>query len=255
MKKIFAIVTAVLILCSLTVPAMAAEASEASFTPSITYKPQPEIVPVEDEDGNEHIGLVKDGDGNVVGYLDEGCLIVTPIAHVWDEEKDVPADVEKLLTFVYNGLSSGEMELPYNLFTSVVLNPEDMVIRDLFDARWGCEEHPDMIAPEGVVIELTFDLGVAPDTQIFVMTYDEATGKWEPIVSTVNNGDGTVTCVFEHLCAIAFSMPLAAPQAAAPAAAAATSGGNGALWLILLGIAAVAVVAVLVLKNKKPAAK
>lgn len=253
MKKILAVIIAVMLVCSLAVPAMAAEAEAAAdgFTPSITYKPEPEIVPVVDENGEEHKGVVKNDKGEIVGYLDDGCLLVTPIAHVWDEEKEVPVDVEDLLTFLYEELSSGRMKLPYNLFTTVSLDPENMVIRDLFDARWRCEEHPKMVAPEGIVVELTFDLGVAPDTEIYVMTYDEATGEWEPIVSTVNNGDGTVTCVFEHLCGITFSMPLVASEA--PAAPAPAS--NGMLWLILLGLAAVAVVAVLVVKNKKSAAK
>jgi hypothetical protein len=251
MKKILAVIIAVMLVCSLAVPAMAAEAEAPAvdFTPSITYKPHPEIVPVLGPDGQKHFGVVKNADGEVLGYLEEGCLLITPIAYVWDEEKEVPVDVEDLLTFIYEELSSGRMKLPYNLFTTVSLDPENMVIRDLFDARWRCEDHPKMVAPEGIVLELTFDLGVAPDTEIYVMTYDEATGEWEPIVSTVNNGDGTVTCVFEHLCAIAFSMPLVASKApAAPAS-------NGMIWLILLGLAAVAVVAVLVVKNKKSAAK
>lgn len=249
MKKIIALAVAVLVVFSLAAPAMAAEEASAGFTPSITYKPEPEIVPITDEDGNEHIGVLKDGDGNAVGYLEPGCLIVTPIAHVWDEEKEVPEDIERLLLFLYEKLSSGEMKLPYELFEGANLDPEVMVIRDLFDARWGCEEHPKMVAPEGIVLELTFDLGVSPDAEIYVMSYDEPSAKWAPIVSTVNNGDGTVTCVFEHLCGIAFSMPLVPKEApAAPAAS-----GNGMLWLILLGLAAVAVVAVLVIKNKKAA--
>lgn len=253
MKKIIALIVTLLIVASLAAPAMAAETVSSGFTPSITYKPEPEIIPIVGEDGQEHEGVLKNDKGEAVGFLDDGCLLVTPIAHVWDEEQEVPAEVEQLLTSVYEGLNSGSMELPYNLFTTVQLNADNMVIRDLFDARWGCQEHKDMCAPDGVVLELTFDLGVAPDAEIYVMTYDEATGKWEPIVSTVNNGDGTVTCVFEHLCAIAFSMPLTPSTPAAAPAAAASS--NSGIWLILLAAAAVAVVGVLVVKNKKAAAK
>ena len=38
------------------------------------------------------------------------------------------------------------------------------------------------------------------------MTYDEETREWTPVVKTVNNGDGTVTCTFEELGVIAFSV-------------------------------------------------
>ena len=253
MKKIIALIVALLTVCSLAAPAMAAEAEAvaAGFTPSIAYKPEPEIIPIVDDEGVEYQGVLTDEAGEVVAYVEEGNLLVTPIAHVWDEEVEVPQEVEELLTFVYEELGSGEMELPYELFTTAQLDADNMVIRDLFDARWVDEHLSEAVSPDGVVLELTFDLGVAPNAEIYVMTYDEAADKWEPIVSTVNNGDGTVTCVFEHLCAIAFSMPLT--PAEAPAAPAAAS--NSGIWLILLGLAAVAVVAVLVVKNKKSAAK
>ncbi|MEE1327293.1 MAG: hypothetical protein UHS47_01975, partial [Oscillospiraceae bacterium] len=126
----------------------------------------------------------------------------------------------------------------------------NMVIRDLFDARWTCEEHPEMIAPEGVVLEITFDLGVVEDAEIFVTTYDEETKAWTGIVKTVNNGDGTVTCTFEHLCAIAFSMGIVED----PAPVEEPAGMGILLWIILLVIAVVAVVVILVSKKKKSVA-
>ena len=93
------------------------------------------------------------------------------------------------------------------------------------------------------------DLGVVADAQIFVSTYDETTKEWSPIVKTVNNGDGTVTCTFEHLCAVAFSMPLAGttvPVEDAPAT-------NLLPWIIILVLAIVAFVVVVIIKNKKAA--
>jgi hypothetical protein len=127
-----------------------------------------------------------------------------------------------------------------------------MVIRDLFDARWTCEEHPKMVEPEGITLEITFDLGVVADAEIFVTTYDEETEEWSGIVETVNNGDGTVTCTFEHLCAVAFSMGMA--KAPAPV----DDGPTGMIgilpWIILLVIAIIAVVVILVSKKKKTVA-
>lgn len=244
MRRLICLLTAMLLCMALVGPAYA---TEDAFVPSIAYKPNPEIIPVTGEDGQEHFGVVKDEAGSVVGYIDDGCLEVTPIAYVWDEDQEVPADVERLLVFVYDGLNSEEMELPYEKLGADV-DAANMVIRDLFDARWRCTEHPEMLAPDGVVMELTFDLGIFPDVQIFAMTYDEETKEWSPIVNVVNNGDGTVTCTFEHLCAIAFSMTVA-PVASAVEEVAVPS--NVLLWIIVLAVAAIAAVALIVLKNKK----
>lgn len=246
MRKLICLMIALVMCLTIAVPAYAAE---SDFVPSITYKPNPEIVPVENEEGEESIGVIRDGNGEIIDYVDHGCLLVTPIAHVWDEEIEVPAEVEQLLTFVYEELNSNNMEIPYDKH-GVDLDPANMVIRDLFDARWSCEEHREMIEKEGVVFEITFDLGVVADAQIFVMTYDEEANEWSPIVKTVNNGDGTVTCTFEHLCAIEFSMPLVAATAPVDDA----QSPNVLPWVILLIVAAVAVVGVVVVKNKKKTA-
>lgn len=246
MRKLICLMIALVMCLTIAVPAYAAE---SDFVPSITYKPNPEIVPVENEEGEESIGVIRDENGEIIDYVDHGCLLVTPIAHVWDEEIEVPAEVEQLLTFVYEELNSNNMEIPYDKH-GADLDTANMVIRDLFDARWSCEEHREMIEKEGVVFEITFDLGVVADAQIFVMTYDEEANEWSPIVKTVNNGDGTVTCTFEHLCAIEFSMPLVAATVPVDDA----QSPNVLPWVILLIVAAVAVVGVVVVKNKKKTA-
>ena len=245
MRRILCLLIAAVLCLSIAAPVLA---SEGEFVPSITYKPTPEIVPVVDEDGNEHIGtVIRDSNGDIIGYVDHGCLDITPIADVWDSMKDVPEDVERLLTFVYEELNSNEMEIPYEKF-GADLNPDEMVIRDLFDARWTCDEHREMVEGDGVVFEITFDLGVVADAEIFVMTYDEEANEWSPIVKTVNNGDGTVTCTFEHLCAISFSMPITAAVAPTDDAPAAP---NVMPWIIILLAAVAAVVVVVIGKNKK----
>ena len=245
MRKVICLAIALLLCLSLVLPAFAAE---DGFVPSITYKPNPEIVPVEGKDGEEYIGVIRDKDGNILDYVGHGCLKITPIAHVWDEEIDVLQEIEDLLLFVYEKLNDGSMKIPYDKHEAN-LDAANMVIRDLFDARWVCEEHRAMIEKEGYVFELTFDLGVVADAQIFVMTYDEATKEWDPIVKTVNNGDGTVTCTFEHLCAIEFSMPVNAVTVPADDA----QQPNILPWIIVLLMSVVAVVGVVVSKKKKAA--
>lgn len=246
MRRIVCLFIALVLCLSIAVPAFA---TDTGFVPSITYKPNPEIVPVVGEDGEESIGVIRDENGEIISYVEHGCLMITPIAHVWDEEIEVPENIEKLLTGVYEGLNDGSMKIPYEKFEAN-LNAADMVIRDLFDARWVCEEHRAMVEKEGVTFEITFDLGVVAEAQIFVMTYDEATKEWDPIVKTVNNGDGTVTCTFEHLCAVSFSMPLAGTVAPTDDA----QSPNVLPWIIILILAVVGVVTVLVVKNKKKAA-
>lgn len=244
MKRMMCLLTVLVLCMSLAAPVFA---TENGFVPSITYKENPEIVPVMGQAGQEYIGVVRDENGEILDNVVHGCLDITPIAHVWDAEEEVPEDVEKLLTFVYEELNEGEMEIPYEKFEAD-LDSANMVIRDLFDARWICEEHREMVEKPGNTFEITFDLGVVADAQIYVMTYDEETKEWEPIVKTVNNGDGTVTCTFEHLCAIAFSMPVAPSE---PPAEPHTP--NILPWVIILILAVIAFVVVLIIKNKKKA--
>lgn len=192
MKKIICCLVALLLCASMTCAAAATE-----FVPSIDVKDHPEIVP--GEDGS--IGIIYDGETEI-DRVDAGCLVVTPVSKV-DTSTEIPDDARTTLKDVYAKLLDGSMVLPYEKIDAS-LKPEAMVIRDLFDATFLCTEHPEMLAPEGVVLELTFDLGVDADEQVYVMTYNDS--QWNPIVSVTNNGDGTVTCVFEHLCPVAFSV-------------------------------------------------
>ena len=245
MKKVISLCIALVLCLSLAAPAFA---TESGFVPSITYKPDPEIIPVEDEKGEEAIGIVRDEKGEIIDYVDHGCLQIIPIAYVWDPEKTVPQEVEKLLTFVYEGLNDNSLAIPYDKFDAD-LDAANMVIRDLFDARWACEEHREMVEKEGATFEITFDLGIMADVEIYVATFDEATNTWEPIVKTVNNGDGTVTCTFEHLCAISFSM--LSTKADAPVDDAQSF--DLLPWIIALAVAVVGVVVIVIIKKKKAA--
>ena len=245
MKKIVCLFTVLVLCLCLAAPVFAAD---DGFVPSITYKPTPNIVPVVDENGNEAIGVVCNEKGEPVDYVDHACLVVTPVAHIWDSEAKVSEEVKDLLSMVYEGLSDGTLSIPYEKLGSNA-NATNMVIRDLLDARWVCDEHGAMVEKDGVTFEITFDLGVVADANIYALTFDENTKEWTPILKTVNNGDGTVTCTFEHLCVVAFVMSQgenaaptddAQPMSLMPA-------------IIALAVAVVGVVVVVVIKNKKAA--
>lgn len=197
MRKLICLLIAAVLCLSMAAPAFAAE---NGFVPSITYKPEPGIVPA---DGGT--GVLRNEDGDILDYIREDCIRVTPVADVYDPEQEVPWEIGELLRSVYESLADGTMDLPFEEFGDGH-NSGNMVIRDLFDARMICEEHRKLLEEDGVTLDLTFDLGVAPDEEVFVMTYDEQTREWTPVAATVNNGDGTVTCTFEDLGIIAFSV-------------------------------------------------
>lgn len=72
--------------------------------------------------------------------------------------------------------------------------------------------HHEALEQEHTSVTMDFDLGVAPDVDVVVLTYNDK--KWTPIKSVVNNGDGTVTCVFEHFCPVAFCVEVLEEEAA-----------------------------------------
>ena len=234
MKKIIAIVVALMLCAAMVMPAAAAG---NEFTPSVSNKPAPEIVPVVDPDGNPAIGVLCDGDGRIIDYVYEDCLIITPVSEA-KTSTEIPDYAEKVLLDVYGKLTSGEMTIPYEKHDSK-LNTGNMVIRDLFDATFICTEHPDMLEPQGVTLRIIFDLNVAKDVEVYTMTYKN--NEWNPIVSTVNNGDGTVTCTFEKLCPVEFSVKTAEEP---PVQTGDDSGKDLLLWG---SVAAVALVAIVVL--------
>ena len=187
MKRFFAIITVVMMCVSLMVPAMAAQ----EFMPSVTNKPAPEVM----------IARIIDEDGNVLEEVTD-CLIITPVSEV-DTSTEIPEASRVVLKDVYGKLTDGSMTIPYEKHNAN-LDSSKMVIRDMFDATFVCTDCPAKLEPEGVVLEIVFDLNVAPGVEVYAMTYKNS--QWDPIVSTVNNGDGTITATFEKLCPVEFSI-------------------------------------------------
>ncbi len=233
MKKIICLLTVLLLTIALACPAFAAE----SFVPSISEKEEPDIV-VDDEGV---AGVIRGEDGDILDKVEEGCLVITPISKA-KTSTEIPEDAREELLYVYDELLNGDMTLPYE---QDGLDPETMVIRDLIDASWLCEEHPAMLEPEGVTIDLTFDIGVDADTKVYVYVYID--GVWTP-VPVVNNGDGTVTCTFEKICPIAFCVSAGTGTPPVQTGDAFASQMN--MWMVLMVVSAAALVAAVVLRRK-----
>ena len=219
MKKIMSIVMALVLLCAMVCTVSAAQ---DDFVPSISYKDAPLVVPVKDGQGNNAYGRIIGANGQVIDYFYEDCLLITPVSQVEQSEK-IPEDAAALLLDVY---------------------------KKLVDATWMCAElgdavdHEALVEPEGVVFEITFDLGVAAGTNVVVMTYKE--NQWAPIVSTKNNGDGTVTCTFEKLCPVVFAVPTSTTPPSHTG-----DNSNLVLWGVLMGVSAVVLVALVVVASRK----
>ena len=243
MKKFIACLAVLMLCASMFLPVMAAE---AEFTDSVSYKPAPSVVPVTDPDGNPAIGMLMDEDGQIIEYVYPDCIVITPVSEAATSTL-IPDDAEQLLLDVYAKLTNGEMTIPYEKH-GADLDSSSMVIRDLFDVSFLCTEHPEMLAPKGVVFKVTFDLGVAADQDVYVMNYKN--GAWNPIVDVVNNGDGTVTCIFEDFCPVEFSV-----QTAVKPPVQTGDQGNMGLWILLAAAAVcgIAVLTVVYFKGSKKA--
>lgn len=246
MKKLIALLTVFVLCAAMVLPAYAAD----GFTPSVTNKPAPEIVPVTDPDGKPAIAVVKDETGEIISYVYEECLVITPVAEAAASTL-IPDAAEELLLDVYSKLLSGEMTLPYA--EAFGLDASKMVIRDLFDVTFLCNsesavDHPTILEPKGVTIEIVFDLGVAADVDVYTMTYKN--DAWNAVVSTTNNGDGTVTVVAEDFCPVSFSVETEDEPVKPPVQTGDDSGQQLMLWGGVALICLIAVVALTVVYSR-----
>lgn len=237
MKKVICLMIALLVCISLACPAFAA----SEFVPSITAKDAPEVVVVKDKDGKEAAGTVVNEAGEVVSYVPTTALLITPVSAATTDTA-APAEITKQLNEIYEALSNGTMKIPY----PETVKAENMVVRDLIDVSFVEEDQASAIDPEGVALTLTFDLGVEKDDVVIVMTYKN--NAWNEIAKVVNNGDGTVTCTFEHLCPVSFSVEKkAAPDSPSTGD---ELGGDLLLWGGLMVASAAAVVVVIASRRK-----
>ncbi len=238
MKRTLTSILAVLMVAAISLPVLAAE---NEFVPSITEKDAPEIVLIKDDAGNDVLGTIIDAQNTVIDYVDLDCLVVTPVSEV-DTSTQIPDASRTELKKVYEGLSNGTMKLPYELLGTDV-KAEEVVIRDLFDISWLCSDHPEMVSKEGVSVEITFKLNVKATDEVYCLTYHN--DAWTPIKSLTNNGDGTVTCVFEQKCPVAFAVR----SKMAPAQTGDAMGNDLFLWVGLM-VASVAALTVVIVVGK-----
>ena len=227
MKKFICLLSALVLLVSLSMSAVAVE-----FVPSISYKDGPRMT------------WARMGETDV-----SDCLVITTIKQANEKSTDITQDERDHLLDVYAKLKDGSMTLPID---------EDYVIRELLDVTYkynSCRQKPEThgdklkeLNETDKTLTVTFDLGISAGTEIIVMTYKNS--KWENIKKVVNNGDGTVTCEFEHLCPVVFAVK-ESQNGTTPPQTGDTSGKYLPLWIGTMALSGVALVTLVVVAFKK----
>jgi hypothetical protein len=204
-------------------PALAAE---DTFVPSISYKDGPDIIDAEMDEED-----VKD------------CLVVTTLKAATEKTTDVYQATRDLLLNIYEDLKNDNMKLPIE---------GGYIVRELVDVSWkktNCVEnithdHDKELEKEGVVVNIVLDMRLSADYDIAVFAYRN--GQWGPIEKAEINSDGSVTCVFEHFCPVAFCVRerTGGSDTGDPA------GRNLIVWIALMAVSA-ATILFLIIKRRK----
>lgn len=209
------VVIALLAIClSLICPAFAAE---DDFVPSISYKDGPEV-----------------NDAEMDEEKTDGCIVITSLKGAEEKTTDISQEKRDHLLDVYDKLVAGEMTSP---------SPENYIVRELVDISWAqldCIEqdhpHEDELKQEGVVVKVSFDLGVKAEDELLVFALHN--GQWDPVEVLEVDANGDATCLFKHFCPVAFCVKdgrITDPTGDIAA-------GSLMLWAVLLAVSAAAVV-------------
>ena len=248
MKKVLSVLLVLMMLAMTLFTVVSAD----NFVPSISYKPAPFLVEY-DEDGESIIGHVVDDDGNELTTEYHECLVITPVSEAESSEK-IPEAAADLLLKVYADLSATDVELAdlsdkLNNMVAEDLGEgktaNSLVVKDLFDVTVLCDELKENLSPAGNTLTLTFETSIEAGVPVYVMTYKN--NKWEPIVSAVNNDDGTITCTFEEFCPVAFFVPSGIGENVKPEPG---DGFDGMIWAVIM-ISAISLIAVILIANRK----
>lgn len=229
MRKVICLISTLLICASLALPALAAG---TTFVPSISYKDGPTIE-----------------DATLDGENVSGCVVVTSILEAKDKTTDITQEERDTLLEVYEKLSDGSMKLPGL--------PDDYVIRDLVDVSFEYNDcrvieehgHKDQVLKGDATLTVDFDLGIGKNTEVVVMIYVD--GEWQIVKDVTNNGDGTITCVFDDICPVVFAVKQSDIKEGLMPKTGDVFGQNLTLWIGVMAVSAVVLIAVVIVYRKK----
>ena len=256
MKKLISLVLALVICMSAACTAFA-----TAYTASVEQKSAPAVMEIQNEQGQTAIArLIGNVPEEIMSLVSDEFLVVTAVADA-ETSAHIPDASEEALMEVYKGLQEGTIQVPFAELDQE--KADKLVVRDLFDVSWTDVEGNDFskhLENEDISLEMTFAMDVEADAVVYVMVYKNDT--WNQIEQVTNNGDGTVTCVFNHLCPVAViveadeamevvNLPAQNTESAASAQPAEASGQNVTLWIVILAAAVVALAAVFAGKKRK----
>ena len=110
------------------------------------------------------------------------------------------------------------------------------------------EEHghkDEKLKAEDTTLTITFDLDIDAAEKIIVLVYID--GKWVE-VEAKNNGDGTLTCVFDDICPVVFCREKGVAEQVPQTGDA--FGKNLILWAAVMVVSAAAIVVLVVNRRK-----
>ena len=260
MKKVFGLVLALAICMSVSCTAFA-----EAFTASVENKSAPAVVEIVNEAGETAIATLTGDLPEGMEMVSVDALVVTSVADA-ESSDQIPEASQQALLEVYNGLQDGSIQVPFEELDAE--KASDLVIRDLFDVSWVDvigDDFKNVLESEGISLEMTFAMDIAADATVYVMVYKN--DVWQEIQQVTNNGDGTITCVFAHLCPVAViveaeevevaeveneaDQAVASVQSAEEGEVEESAGQNIALWVGILVAASVALVAIFAGMKKK----
>lgn len=198
-------------------PAGPAVEPDSNFTPSVTGKPAPDVIPPHGSASNIIARIYNEEDQLISEVPDEGWLVITPVSR---REQAEDKQVRERLEWAYNQIKTTPDvgDLPARGHQEGVgkdidqllknegfdLTSEDLVVRDLFDASLYGTEYVDALNDEGHYIEITFDLDVDPDDPLVILvTNDNKTWFMLTPDDYIIHADGSVTMFLEELGTIA----------------------------------------------------
>ena len=252
MKRVLCFVLSVMLSVSLVV-----SVSAASFTASVESKSAPAVVEIADEVGNTAIAVLTGDLPEGMELVTSDYLVVTAVADA-ESSDQIPDASQQALLEVYTGLQEGTIQVPFEQLDEE--KASNLVVRDLFDVSFTDVEGNDfsnLLDEEGVSLEITFAMEVAADETVYVMVYKN--DAWHEIQQVTNNGDGTITCVFDHLCPVAVIVEAnetmevvdLTEKSAEDLKPEVSSDRNMVMWIGIMAASVVALAVVLVSKKRK----
>lgn len=204
MKKVWCLVIVLVLALSMACSVFAADGSENDdeFTSSVAVDSG--WVQYKDDSGKNIWGeiVTEDDLGGCISIIGEECILDVSVFEAMHNE-GVPAAIKDKLIDIYHAILGNDIEFPYDQIDSR-LKPEYMVIRDLIDLSWLCDEHKEWDEKDGHYVKLTFNVGVKENLPVYAMVYNGE--EWVPAIDVVNNDDGTVTVIMEDIGMVAFSV-------------------------------------------------